>query len=440
LGIVVIGGVGAVAFWEYHEQPEFCATCHIMQPYLESWQGSDYGAAAHAAEDVTCLDCHEPTIQQQMDELVVYVQGEYTLPLEEREFPVEFCFDCHEANEHTGYAEVIQLTADLELNPHGSHLGELECEICHKMHRVSEDHCAECHGPVATGAGWTTSVSLTAEVDVWNPEVDCAACHVMDPYIESLEDSDLLAYAHAEKGADCADCHDDQEQLQRVHEEAVPGEPVTALSVENEFCFDCHLANEHASLEQVIQRTEGLEPNPHDRPLGDLDCGACHKMHQPSTIAWSPETDCALCHLDPQEESLGDPNLLVSVHAQEGLDCADCHNDLEALAEAHVGAVPGAGVPNLSVRMEFCFDCHVDNEHTSYEQVIERTMGYVIDDQNINPHDPHPASQVVRQLQCSGCHEMHEESRLTDYCYGCHHSGTLESCLVCHPTASGGIQ
>lgn len=38
LGVVVIGGVGAVGLWSYHGQPQFCATCHIMEPYLESWQ------------------------------------------------------------------------------------------------------------------------------------------------------------------------------------------------------------------------------------------------------------------------------------------------------------------------------------------------------------------------------------------------------------------
>jgi len=75
-GGVVLGGVGAVGFWQYHEQPQFCATSHIMEPYLESWQKSDYGAYVHAIEDVTCLECHVPTVEQQVHELVVYMQGD----------------------------------------------------------------------------------------------------------------------------------------------------------------------------------------------------------------------------------------------------------------------------------------------------------------------------------------------------------------------------
>jgi len=318
LGVVVIGGVGAVGMWQYHEQPEFCATCHIMDPYLESWQASDYGAAAHAAEDVACLDCHEPTVQQQMDELVMYVQGDFAVPLEEREFGVEFCFDCHEANEHTGYEEVIQRTAGLEINPHDSHLGEMDCSTCHKMHKPSEDYCAQCHEPVATEAGWTTEVTTTAEVQVWAPDMDCTACHVMDPYFESLEDTNLLAYAHAQEGLACLDCHE-VDAVKQVHEEAVAGRPVGGRTVE----------------------------------------------------------------------------------------------------------------------MQFCLDCHVANEHTSYEQVIARTKEYTVDDEKINPHEPHPGLEE-RQLQCRYCHQMHQESQLINGCYTCHHENTFKSCnaVGCH---GGGI-
>jgi cytochrome c nitrite reductase small subunit len=305
VGAVVIGGVGAVGLWQYHEQPQFCATCHLMEPYLQSWQASDYGAYAHAVEGVACLDCHEPTLEQQVDELVVYMQGDFTVPLEEREFSADFCLDCHEANEHTSYDEVIQLTADLELNPHDSHLGELNCETCHKMHRASEDYCADCHEPVATGAGWTVPVSVTAEIDVWDPDMDCTACHVMDPYLESLEDPDLLAYAHAEEGLSCLDCHD-EEELRQIHEEAVPGKPIRARTVDNEFCFDCHVENEHTSYEQLIERTkdyvlDGQQINPHDPHaglesteynLGPYECYRCHQMHE----EYPPIEGCYDCH------------------------------------------------------------------------------------------------------------------------------------------------
>jgi cytochrome c nitrite reductase small subunit len=301
LGVVVIGGVGAIGLWTYHEEPQFCATCHIMDPYLASWQDSDYGAYAHAVEDVTCLDCHVPTVQQQVDELVVYMKGDFTVPLEQRDFGSDFCLDCHLPNGHTSEEEVIQLTAGMEVNPHDSHLvGETDCETCHKMHGPSEDYCAECHGPVATGPGWTIPVSLTAEIDVWEPDMDCTVCHVMDPYVESLDNPDLLAFAHAQQGLECVDCHDPAE-LQTIHEQAVAGKPVTPRTVDMQFCFDCHVTNEHTSYQEIIARTEdyvidGQNINPHDPHVGlqesQLECNLCHRMHKESPLI----NGCYTCH------------------------------------------------------------------------------------------------------------------------------------------------
>jgi cytochrome c nitrite reductase small subunit len=148
---VVVGGTGGVAFWRYHEEPRFCATCHIMQPYLDSWQASDLGANYHRLYEVECLDCHVPTLEQQVHELVVYVQGDYEMPLRELKYPMEECLQCHE---HGSYEELAERTAHFEsvigANPHDSHYGRLECRLCHKMHRESEDYCAQCHA-----WGWT---------------------------------------------------------------------------------------------------------------------------------------------------------------------------------------------------------------------------------------------------------------------------------------------
>jgi len=140
--------------------------------------------------------------------------------------------------------------------------------------------------------------------------------------------------------------------------------------------------------------------------------------------------------MDPYFASLQDPNLLAYAHAQEGLECLDCHTDLEELQRVHAEAVPGKRIIGKPVEMEFCFDCHVANEHTSYEQVIERTEDYLIDGEEINPHDPHQGLESERYYlgpyECSDCHQLHEESPLINACYSCHHSGTFESCSNCH--------
>lgn len=149
---VVVIAIAGVAFWEYHEQPQFCATCHIMDSYLESWESSSLLVHDHAEENITCLDCHEPTIEQQVHELVVFVQGDYRDPLKMRKFPDDECLECHE---HGSYEDIIQRTANYtvngqKVNPHDPHISnenEFKCYHCHKMHRESPglDYCYGCH-------------------------------------------------------------------------------------------------------------------------------------------------------------------------------------------------------------------------------------------------------------------------------------------------------
>ncbi|MBN1316430.1 MAG: NapC/NirT family cytochrome c [Anaerolineales bacterium] len=163
--LLLIGGIAAViiliasmAGWHYHEQPSFCATCHNMESYVESWKSSTFSVHSHAMEGVNCLECHEPSIQQQVDELVKFVKNDYENPMEERQFSQDFCLRCHE---HESVEEVIARTEDYEVNgeavnPHDPHadvdieaLAEepLECSECHKMHRESPQlkSCYTCH-------------------------------------------------------------------------------------------------------------------------------------------------------------------------------------------------------------------------------------------------------------------------------------------------------
>lgn len=52
----------------------------------------------------------------------------------------EVCFKCHGS-----YDDVAAKTAGLIPNPHASHMGELECTVCHKAHKESKVYCNDCH-------------------------------------------------------------------------------------------------------------------------------------------------------------------------------------------------------------------------------------------------------------------------------------------------------
>lgn len=204
VAVLVVAGAG---FWVWHEQPSFCnAICHTpMDPHLATYEGQsgqpgvdkwgntveDAGvmlAVSHKElDDATCLSCHVPTIQEQIDEGLHWVGGNYLYPLEERtlttlnkyrqlENPEEFCLNdaCHHVND-AGEAllareDLARETADMgERNPHVVEANHqiLECSDCHKAHRAPVMACSRCHDDAEIPEGWLSAeeaAQLSAEV------------------------------------------------------------------------------------------------------------------------------------------------------------------------------------------------------------------------------------------------------------------------------------
>ena len=191
LVVVIAGGVG---LWIWHEQPSFCAAiCHTpMDPYLVTYEQENGQAGVdkwgnpvtntagmlcvtHAAEGLTCMKCHVPTLSEQVNEAVAWISGNYTvvsnptwgMVLQETDLkklvtargiePDAFCLTegCHEV---TRGAELVALTADLSSsrNPHSMPHQELACSDCHKAHRASINQCASCHMDAPIPDGWLT--------------------------------------------------------------------------------------------------------------------------------------------------------------------------------------------------------------------------------------------------------------------------------------------
>jgi hypothetical protein len=298
-----------------------------------------------------------------------------------------------------------------------------ECTVCH----TDQEELEETVASQEEAQRLYIEPSLTEST---HGRLGCVTCHQGTPDTEDIDaaHTGLVADPSVYFQEDCLLCHRDlpneypDDNLLAPHDQVVDG------SAQDLTCSDCHGSVGHGYdpvTGEVIISMEACIDCHEERNL-DVQCEVCHT----EMAAWSPDTECGLCHM-PYVESLEDTNLLAYAHAQEGLACVDCHNDLEALGEAHAGAVPGAPVTNLRVEMQSCFDCHVPNEHTSYEQVIELTADYMIDDQNINPHDPHVGLEQP-QIECRYCHQMHEQSPLINGCYSCHHAGTFQNCSECH--------
>lgn len=144
VGVLAVAVVGGLA---WHEQPGFCSTiCHsTMTPYYESYTGDEMLVAVHRKAGITCLDCHEATVSDQVKELTAQVGGDYESPLRQREFKPEACAgdDCHG---DAKMADMAEKTASLEPNPHENHkITGANCTACHNMHSPQETNCKECH-------------------------------------------------------------------------------------------------------------------------------------------------------------------------------------------------------------------------------------------------------------------------------------------------------
>jgi len=83
-----------------------------------------YMAGFHQANGVSCVDCHEKNFVMDDSETVVNKK----------------CVECHGS-----MSDMAKVTAKDELNPHKSHLGEINCSTCHKGHEQSKAYCNNCH-------------------------------------------------------------------------------------------------------------------------------------------------------------------------------------------------------------------------------------------------------------------------------------------------------
>ena len=203
VGVVAVVLVAAGAgFWTWHEQPSFCsAICHTpMDAYGVTYEegttdkyGNEVsGAAQHSMlafshkelNNSACMDCHVPTMSEQIAEGIGWVTGNYVIAGEQkngsgmtyldkrttadlteaRGVPAdEFCLN--EACHNMTRADLKDMTEDLSesRNPHNFQHGDYDCGICHQAHAQSVNYCSSCHADAPIPEGWL-SVSQAKQI------------------------------------------------------------------------------------------------------------------------------------------------------------------------------------------------------------------------------------------------------------------------------------
>jgi hypothetical protein len=156
LALLMLPAMSMVWVKDGRTDPQYCASCH-GDPYYTTFSDPATHALAqqHAAAGISCQTCHQRTLGESGMEVVNYITGNYYYPFPETEMPMQTCFTCH-VDYDTVASRTTAETSELHRNPHAGHWGELECGLCHNMHRDSVDYCAQCHGPTTEQDGWDT--------------------------------------------------------------------------------------------------------------------------------------------------------------------------------------------------------------------------------------------------------------------------------------------
>lgn len=160
-----------ITAWGFREtsKPSFCSSCHLIEPYTQSWQTS-----THAAKGVSCTDCHfEPGA-------IGYTKGKFYSFMKLTQFAAgqtekkpeaaklvlrSACLQCHEyirdpADPRYPKSIVVQGITF----PHDLHLNTANLS------------CADCHSGIVHGAALVGPEKPQAAAD----PAFCNSCHTGD--------------------------------------------------------------------------------------------------------------------------------------------------------------------------------------------------------------------------------------------------------------------
>jgi nitrate/TMAO reductase-like tetraheme cytochrome c subunit len=311
--------VMAAAAALYTSRPVFCNSCHIMEPYYQSWQKSSH-------KDVTCIECHFPPgmggeVRGKvlgLVQLLKYVTASAG-PRPSAEIPDASCLrsGCHERRLLEGLVEFHGIPFD-----HTPHLKE--------GRRGKTLRCTSCHSQIVQGSHMTVTTTT------------CFLCHFKDqPFNEKLSacthchqipqrEFDLgggVKFEHElafKKGVDCQNCHSD---LIRGNGE-VPRE--RCLSYHNRE-GDLAKIGDHVFMHQKhvtehkVDCTQCHTPilhslAPHKLEHAAADCQSCHPNHHQEQVDLL-EGKGAKFPGETGGKAASESNLMVGVR----IACPTCH-------------------------------------------------------------------------------------------------------------------
>ncbi len=367
---VALMAAGMFAAIEYTAQPDFCRTCHNMEPFYQSWKKSSHSK-------VPCIECHyEPGAVETLDgkfkalsQLAKYAtRTQGTKPWAEVSDDSCMRSGCHYTRLLEGPIRFGKVKYD-----HGPHLLEntkghrLQCTTCHSQvlqiehFSVSKNLCFTCHFMDESKSGFRNAS-------------DCLKCHVPPKEAIPVDGKPFLHSDYTNRGVQCRECHDpaskgagqvrrercpschgEVEYLERYEETVFLHQShVTDHKVE---CFECHDDIQHGllPLESPVKSSEGCgscHVTPHDaNQMLYAGTGAVGVEDRPSRM-FQTRIVCQACHtgrsqpkagMKKKHGTEGSSHIPTSVVAAAGeVDCFHCHDvKFEGMLPRWQGSVEG---------------------------------------------------------------------------------------------------
>ncbi len=316
--IVVIFSFTAI---EYTSQPQFCTSCHIMQPYYDSWKTSSHSK-------VSCLECHFPpgiegyveSKTQAISQVVKYFTKTYgTKPWAEISDKSCLRSGCH--TERLLHGKVVFKGVVFD---HQTHLTQLR--------RGKQLRCVSCHSQIVQGTHITVTETTCflchfKDLPEGEPISGCPSCHTAPTKTIEIQGVTFKHQDMIAQGVDCRRCHLD----------VIEGDGV----VPRERCMGCH--NEPERLAKYD------------------DSVFMHKNH-----VTDHKVECTQCHLEILHK-------IKSMAEPLAINCQTCHPDHHAAQrELYMGVGGKGAAPKASpmfIARVSCEGCHIGHKGGEIEGI-----------------------------------------------------------------------
>lgn len=256
----ITGGIVAYKYYKHtQEDPEFCASCHLMQEAFKTWQISKH-------RDFQCQICHSMSLLEQNKLLVSFVvKGEKSIKQKHgRVIPWQACRNCHASTIAQGSVTLSNSYG------HARHVFMLNI------------NCSKCH--------------LSALHKFTPNEQACSECH-----------KDKLMHGMGMEGLSCLKCHSFGEKEPKMISNARCLRCHSSLKLEGSMsslhCFDCHKPHDKIkpSSSDCLKVCHGNETRVGQHKLhmtkAKLNCLDCHKAHKWTIGKAEAKNLCNRCHV-----------------------------------------------------------------------------------------------------------------------------------------------